>query len=483
MAFFCAYGCYKMTIVYYFGMNRTSLTFMKRWFGQESRLPMVLRGARQVGKTWLVRQLARELDLRLIEVNFERAPSAVTSLFRTKDPVAVLRALELYGQQKVEPSRSLLFLDEIQAMPEILANLRWFAEELPQLPVIAAGSLLDFVLADHAFSMPVGRIAYFHLEPLSFEEFLQAIGEEELLDEITRWTPGAPLPEIAHARLSDSYRDFLIVGGMPRVAQCWVDRRSLLECAELQQSLLGTYRDDFSRYSRRIPVERIGRVMESIPRMLGQTFKYTRVASGDRSAAIRESLELLCRARLATRVQAASGTGLPLGGDIRERVFKVIFLDSGLACAALGLTLQRVSDLASLVLVNEGGMAEQSVGQVLRGALPHFSERTLHFWCSEKKGAGAEVDYLVQHGSRIVPVEVKAGTTGSLKSLHQFMAIRRLPMAVRVNADTPSITGIDVKTTEGAPVQYRLLSIPFYLAGQLPRLLDTMEEGTLRPTA
>jgi len=461
-----------MTMMYSRAMKRNGVGVLKHWIGQAGRLPMVLRGARQVGKTWLVRQLAKELDLRLIEINFERAGTEVTGIFKAKDPFAILRALELMAGHKVDPPRSLLFLDEIQAMPEVLANLRWFAEELPQLPVIAAGSLLDFVLADHAFSMPVGRIAYLHLEPMNFEEFLQAVGEEELLKEVVQWTFGTPLQEVAHARLSECYRDFMIVGGMPKVVQCWIDHRSLLECAELQQSLLGTYRDDFSKYSRRLPVERIGRVMESIPRMLGQTFKYSRVAAGERSTAVRESLELLCRARLATRVQATTGMGIPLGGDIRERVFKVIFLDSGLVCGALGLTLQRVSDLADLVLVNEGGLAEQSVGQVLRAALPHFAERALHFWSSDQKGAVAEVDYLVQHGSRIIPVEVKAGTTGTLKSLHHFMAIRHLDLAVRVNADGPSATNINVKTTEGVPVQYRLLSIPFYLAGQLQRLLD-----------
>jgi uncharacterized protein len=453
-------------------MNRTNLDVLKRWMQEVNRKPLVLRGARQVGKTWLIRELAKQLDLRLVEVNFERAGSEVTGIFRSKDPRAVVRSLELMVGHSIDPSNTLLFLDEIQAMPEVLANLRWFAEELSALPVIAAGSLLDFVLADHAFSMPVGRITYLHLEPMTFEEFLQAAGEEELLKEVSQWTPDLDWPEVAHARLSERYRDFMIVGGMPGVVQRWFAGGSLLECAQLQQSLLGTYRDDFSKYSRRLPVERIGRVMESIPRMLGQTFKYSRVADGERATAIREALELLCRARLATRVQTSTGMGLPLGGDIRERVFKVIFLDSGLVCAALGLTLQRVTDLAGLVLVNEGGLAEQSVGQVLRAALPHFAERTLYFWSSDRKGAASEVDYLIQHGSRIVPVEVKAGTTGTLKALHHFMAMRDLKLAVRVNADRPSLTKVDIKTTEGAPVQYRLMSIPFYLAGQVHRLLD-----------
>lgn len=457
-------------------MKRMALDILKQWVLVKNRQPLVLRGARQVGKTWLIRELARQLDLRLIEINFERSGTEVTGIFRKKDPKRVMRSLELMAGHAIDPRNALLFLDEIQALPEVLANLRWFAEELPELPVIAAGSLLDFVLADHAFSMPVGRIAYLHLEPMSFEEFLAVAGDTELLKELEHWLPGQALPAVAHARLSQRYRDFMIVGGMPKVVQGWFDNGSMLACAELQQSLLGTFRDDFSKYSRRVPVDRIGRVMESIPRMLGQTFKYARVADGERSTAIREALDLLCRARLATRVQASTGMGIPLGGDLRERVFKVIFLDSGLMCAALGLTLQRASDLKDLVLVNEGGLAEQAVGQALRAILPHFSERALYYWSTDRKGAVAEVDYLIQHGPAVVPVEVKAGTTGTLKSLHHFMAARKLSLAVRVNADLPSVTAVAVKTTEGVPARYRLLSIPFYMAGQLYRLLDRTNE-------
>lgn len=459
-------------MMYSGGMDRASLNTLKQWHQGTNRLPMVLRGARQVGKTWLVRELARQANLRLLEVNFERAGTEVRDIFKSKDPMVVVRALELLSGQSVEPSASLLFLDEIQAAPELLANLRWFAEELPSLPVVAAGSLLDFALADHSFSMPVGRISYLHLEPMTFEEFLQAAGEMELLKEICQWTPGSDLPEIAHGRLVTRYRDFMVVGGMPSVVRQWLDNGSLLACAELQQALLGTYREDFSKYSRRVPVERVGRVMDAIPRALGRPFKYTHVADGERTTAIREALELLFLARLATRVQASTGMGIPLGGDIRERVFKVIFLDSGLVCAALGLNLRRAADLTGLTLVNEGGLAEQVAGQALRAALPHFYDRALYFWCSEQKGASAEVDYLIQHGTSVVPLEVKAGTTGALKSLHHFVALRGLPLAVRVNADRPSITEIAVKTTAGVPARYRLLSVPFYLVGQLPRLLD-----------
>jgi len=458
-------------------MKRTVLEALEHWLRGQKRLPLVLRGARQVGKTWLVRDFAKAMGLRLVEVNFERAESETQSLFRQKDPRAITRGLELVTGHAIVPGQSLLFLDEIQAMPEVFANLRWFAEELPDLPVIAAGSLLDFVLADHAFSMPVGRISYLHLEPMTFEEFLDATGQARLLEEIVRWTPTATLHEVAHARLSKSYRDFMVIGGMPRVVQCWIDRGSVRECAELQQSLLGTYRDDFSKYAHRMPVERVGRVMESIPRMLGQPYKYSRIADGERGTAIREALDLLCLARLATRVQACAGTGIPLGAEVRERIFKVVFLDSGLVCAALGLTLQRVAELADLSLVNEGGLAEQSVGQALRASLPEYVDRALFYWSTETRGSAAELDYLVQHGSRVVPVEVKAGTTGTLKSLHHFMSLRGIELAVRVNADLPSVTEVDVKTTVGGAAHYRLLSIPFYLLGQLHRLIDAASFG------
>lgn len=458
-------------------MYRMSLDRLKNWIREANRQPLVLRGARQVGKTWLVREFAKQCNLRLVEINFERAGSDVTGIFRNKDPKTVSRSLELVVGHAIAPEESLLFLDEIQAMPEVLANLRWFAEELPELPIIAAGSLLDFVLAEHAFSMPVGRISYLHVEPMTFEEFLQAAGEDELLTEVRQWLPGQVLADVAHARLSERYRDFLIVGGMPRVVQRWLDDQSLLDCAQLQQSLLGTFRDDFSKYARRMPVARIGRVMDAIPRMLGQTFKYARVADDERSAHVREALELLCRARLATRVQASTGMGIPLGGEIRERLFKVLFLDSGLACAGLGLMLPRAAKLADLILVNEGGLAEQAVGQALRAALPDFAERHLFYWTTEQKGAVAEVDYLLQHGARILPVEVKAGTTGTLKSLHHFMALRGLDLAVRVNAGRPLLADVDVRTTAGEPAQYRLLSLPFYLTGQIYRILESLETG------
>lgn len=456
-------------------MKRLASLKLSEWLRAIDRQPLVLRGARQVGKTWLVRDLAQQHDLDLIEINFERANSEVTGIFRSKDPIHVLRALEILLGHAIDAPKSLLFLDEVQAMPEVFANLRWFSEELPELPVIAAGSLLDFVMANHSFSMPVGRIGYLHLEPMTFEEFAQAAGEDKLVSVVQQWNFGDEMLPVAHERLTALWRDFMIVGGMPAVVHRWFERGSFMACAELHQWLLGTYRDDFSKYSGRMPVERIGRVMESVPRMLGQTFKYTRVANGEHSGAVRTALDLLCRARLTTRVQASTGMGIPLGGDIRERIFKIIFLDSGLVCATLGLSFQHVSRLTNLALINEGGLAEQSVGQALRAGLPHFVERSLFFWTSEKKGAAAEVDYLMQHGANIVPVEVKVGTTGTLKSLHHFMAIRRSKLAARVNADMPSLTDINIKTTQGTPVRYRLMSIPFYLVGQLGRLLDAVQ--------
>ena len=452
-------------------MKRSASYNLQTWLTRPERKPLIIRGARQVGKTWLVRDFARQAGKNLVELNFERNPEFIR-FFDASNPAKVLRGLEAYMGAKIDPEHALVFLDEIQAAPQVLANLRWFAEEMPELPVVAAGSLLDFVLADHSFSMPVGRISYLHLEPMSFEEFLCAIGQEGLREFIGEFYPGGEIPELIHLRLMEFYRDYLVVGGMPAAVSSWQRENSPLTCAEIQQDLLTTLRDDFAKYSGRVPLQRLERVLDAVPRLLGRKFTYSQVDREERSAAIGQALDLLCRARLCHKVRACDGAGIPLGAGVRERFFKVVFLDVGMASALLGLALHALPSLRDLATVNEGALAEQAMGQLLRTAEPRFKEPALFYWARERKGSTAELDYLLQHGSVVVPVEVKAGTTGTLKSLHLFMALRRLPLAVRFNADLPSVTAVDVKTTTEARAQYRLISLPFYLAGQIHQILD-----------
>lgn len=452
-------------------MYRSRMLDLSSWLTAEHRKPMVIRGARQVGKTWMARTLAEAHEMTLIELNFEKQPKLI-NLFSSNDPETILFNLSTSLDITIDPLKSLLLLDEIQAAPEILAKLRWFAEDMPQLPVIATGSLLEFVLEDHTFSMPVGRINYLHLEPMSFEEFLMACGKERLVDYLKSFEMNTQIPATIHDRLAALFNEYIIIGGLPAAIQSWVSSRSLKNVNQIQHELIATYRDDFSKYSKRVPTERLDEVMLSVPKQLATKFVYTQVNPDVSVHYLKKAVSLLNKARISHCVTNSFANGVPLGADSREKYFKEIFIDVGLCSSALGLTLNDIQTTEDLQFVNKGGLAEQVVGQLLRTITPYYIEPSLYCWSREEKGSSAEVDYLIQHNSRIIPVEVKAGKAGTLKSLHILMGLKNFALAVRVNADFPSVTEVKLTNSLGKEVSYTLLSIPFYLTGQISRLLE-----------
>lgn len=452
-------------------MKRYILTYLSQWLSNVGRKPLILRGARQVGKTWLVRHLAEIENKQLIELNFEK-DSRLKSFFQTNDPQQIIQNISHYLGIEIKLEQSLLFLDEIQVVPELLAKLRWFAEDMPQLPVVAAGSLLDFVLEEHSFSMPVGRVSYAHVEPFSFEEFLLAIKKDGLVNFLEQYTMNQVIPDIIHEELMRYLREYTFVGGLPNAVKSWVQTQMLTSVHEVQYELINTYRDDFSKYRKRLPPERLEDVWNAAPKMLGKQWKYSQVNPDVQSTSLKQALHLLTLARLCHKISACSADGLPLAAGIHEKTFKTVFLDVGLVSTALGLSLNKSWNIQTFSLMNEGGLAEQLVGQGLRTTFPFYMEPILFYWSREKKGAIAEVDYLIQHGSQIIPIEVKAGKTGQMRSLHVLMGLRQWPLAVRFNADYPSLTPVAIKTALEVEAKYTLLSLPFYLVGQLPRLLD-----------
>jgi len=445
--------------------------YLKSWLASVHRKPLVIRGARQVGKTWLVRHFAKTVGKQLIELNFEKQPSHA-SLFAPNDPHEILLNLSTIFNQKIDPENCLLFLDEIQTAPQLFSKLRWFAEDLPQLPVVAAGSLLEFVLAEHSFSMPVGRVSYLHLEPLSFEEFLCANDQSALYDYLVDYDISLNLPIAIHEKLTLFFKEYLLIGGLPAAVANWVTEHSLSEVYQIQNDLIATYRADFARYKGRIGTERLDEVMMATPKMLGQKFIFSRVNPALTSSTIKQILNLLEKARICHRVWGCSANGVPLAAEIKEKHFKEIFLDIGLCSAALGLNLNQIKAANDIIMINSGGIAEQVVGQMLRTINPPYIEPALYCWHREEASSNAEIDYIIQHGNKLVPVEVKAGATGSLKSLHMFMGLKNYPLALRINADLPSKTPVEVKDYTGKTVKYCLLSIPFYLVGQAHKLLD-----------
>ncbi len=459
-------------------MKRLAESPLATWAAQPGRKPLVLRGARQTGKTWLIKHLAEQFQGDLAYVNLERDPD-LAPCFAPNDPRAVLALLEIRLRRAIAPGRTLLFLDEIQTAPEILAKLRWFHEELPDLHLIAAGSLLDFALADPACSMPMGRITYGHLEPMSFAEFLLACGEDRLLLAIQACTPTAKLPAILHPKAMELVRTYTLVGGMPAAVKTWLDTRSFAAVSELHRDLLQTLRDDFAKYSTRAPLKvntgRLGKVFAALPRLVGRKFMPSAVDREEKSRELKDAFQLLALARVLTPVLRTRANGIPLGAEVDERHQKVCLLDVGLYATMCGVDALAVSGRQDLTLINEGQLAEQLVGQELRACRPFNQEPALFTWIREARSSNAEVDYVFQAGGRIVPVEVKAGATGALRSLHRMVAEKNLDLGVRVCSEPLQVRDV-VATLPGRPPHpFRLLSLPFYLLGELPRLLSEAE--------
>ena len=453
-------------------MERARSLDLRRWLSSPGRRPLVLRGARQVGKTWLIRELARDSGRELVELNFERDPRAARA-FEGNDPRVIVGELSLLLGREIAVERSLLFLDEIQAAGALLAKLRWFAEELPALPVVAAGSLLEFALSDHALSMPVGRVAFMHLEPMGFDEFLRAHGQARLLDVLRAWSPGTSLSPTAHARATEWFHRHAMVGGMPAAVAADVGGAAPRACRELQRDLVATFRADFAKYAGRMDREVLGHVLDAVARSLGRKFVYARVDEGVKQHQAKRGLELLAAARLCHLIRYTAATGLPLGGEVKDTFRKAILLDVGVFHALAGTPAgERFPSMNTLAPPVRGQIAEQLAGQALRSAGEATGDGPQLFYWQREGGRPGEIDFVVQAGGRIVPIELKAGAAGAMKSLHQFVFDKRLEVALRVDENPPSITTLEVTTTQGDDVRYVLLSVPGYLAWRAIELLE-----------
>lgn len=450
-------------------IKRNAEAHLGHWYSKSHRKPLVLRGARQVGKSTLVRQFAALHGLALDEINLEKQP-ALDRVFKTLDIQKILMELEgLLGRKPGQPN-SLLFLDEVQATPHALAALRYFYEELPELPVIAAGSLLEFALAKHAFSMPVGRVEYYHVGPISFREFT-ACTDPALVPWMEAAVRFEAVPETAHRQLLARLREFFFVGGMPEAVQSFIESGSHTEVREVHRSIAETYQDDFSKYAQQGDLARLQRVYQQIPRNIGRKIKYTNLSREERAREIKACVELLCRAEVCRRVTGSYCSGVPLAAEVDDSVFKLIFMDVGLVNHLCGGRWSDLADADAGRLVNEGPLAEQFVGQHLAYLSP--DRPSLHYWLREGRANNAEVDYVVSQGPEILPIEVKSGAGGSLKSLQQFVVEKGSCLAVRFDTNPASKLDVFAKaSTGGQPkeVSFTLVSLPLYAVEYLSRL-------------
>ncbi|MEN8236416.1 MAG: DUF4143 domain-containing protein [Pseudomonadota bacterium] len=459
-------------------IHRFEVDLLLKWLNKQGRKPLIIRGARQVGKSSIVRRIANLSQRTCFELNFERYPEHA-DFFKSKDPSTILDYLGTYFKQPINPQSSILFLDEIQATPKVIEILRYFYEECPELPVIAAGSLLEFVLVEPEFSVPVGRVEYFHLGPINFEDFLLAQGEEALLQWIRSVSLQDTIPITIHKRCLELVKQFWLIGGMPEVVSHYAEHHDFQEIDNIKQNILQSYQEDFHKYGRIKQIPLLRRVFKTIPNLIGQKIKYVKLDSDSKSVQVKESLDYLNLAKVIHLVYHSHASGIPLRAQINPKIFKAIFLDIGLLCSTLGLSQLSVIHTPNWSWINRGSLAEQFIGQTLFQLNPSYQMPELYYWMREKAQSSAEVDYVWQYENQIIPIEVKAGKTGHLKSLHYFIQEKRWPYGVRFNTDRPSLLIEKAKLPDHEPFSYKLLSLPFYLAGQLNRfIIMTSDKNT-----
>ncbi len=404
---------------YLLKMQRHGLNHLIQWKNRGSRKPLLVRGARQVGKSYLIREFGKDHFANMVEINFEMRPD-LASLFRgSLDPVRLVRDLKIATEQEIQPGQTLLFFDEIQLAPQALTALRYFYEKMPELHVIAAGSLLEFAIEE--VGIPVGRVESFYLYPMNFREFLAARGQRNLTELLTEHRSLAPLSDFAHAQLLALAWEHLAVGGMPEAVRVWVETQDLQQVTHVHATLVENYRQDFPKYARRAQIKYVETVFQAIPRLLGRKCVFSHIDPALKSRDLKAALQLLAKAGVAHIVHHSNANGLPLGAETKSEVFKVIFLDVALAEAMLGLKPGAWILDPKTQLANRGAIVESYVGQELLAASPPNIRAELFYWVREKSTSLAEVDYLWTYEDQIVPIEVKSGSGRRGKSVQLFL--------------------------------------------------------------
>lgn len=400
-------------------MKRLIDWHLKTWKEEKKRKPLLLKGARQIGKTYSVRQLGKSFES-FVEINFELTPEAKTIFDKDLDPKRILWELGLLTNTAITPGKTLLFLDEVQGAPLAILALRYFYELMPELHVIAAGSLVDFAV--EKVGMPVGRINMLYVYPLSFMEFLAATDNAQF---ITAILEQRQLSHILHEKLLDILGHYLAIGGMPEAVRAWVDTHDPRASYEAQKGLAETYRQDFPKYAKRHQLSYLDILFNQIPHFIGNQFKYSEIHGDYQKRELAPCLDLLRRANVIHQITHTSANGLPLGAEANLNWFKIIFLDVGISQNLLGLDLAAWFLNPDKNLINRGAIAEAFVGQELLAYASPKSKNELYFWKREHKSAQAEVDYVYDFQHEILPIEVKSGHGSTLRSMHQFLEERK----------------------------------------------------------
>lgn len=405
------------------------------WKNSTSRKPLLLRGARQVGKSRSVRHLGETFEY-FIEANFERMPELKT-LFEISDVHVIAEKLSAIFRTPVVPGKTLLFFDEIQVCPEAIKKLWFFKEDYPELHVVAAGSLLEFALKNLS-GYGVGRVRSLFMYPMSFDEFLTAQNMGSWVQEKQKASADAPLVEALYKQLQQQFRTFIIVGGMPAAVKKWIESGDYNSCADELEDIQQSYYEDFAKYASDVDPFLLRSTLHAVVMQVGKKFVYSKVGSQFRPEEVKKALSLLADAGIIKIVRHSSGNGVPLGAEVNDKFRKYLYLDSGLLLRILDLELGGADEVRRLILleddadlVNKDGLTEMVAGWELVKYASARTQYDLYYWENLDRGASAEIDYLIAKNLRVLPIEIKSGVSGKMKSLRMFMNKRNLEIGIR----------------------------------------------------
>jgi predicted AAA+ superfamily ATPase len=432
-----------------------------------------------VGKSTAVRHLAERFES-YVEINFEKQASYIP-LFQVKDIDVnkIVSQIAAMAGKRIVPGKTLLFLDEVQACPESIMSLWFFKEDLPELLVVAAGSLLEFALEDLP-SFGVGRIHSMFMFPMTFDEFLIANSEQLLMEARNSASSSQPLSQPLYEKLVGLTRTFMLVGGMPEAVAKWVETHDYLACQEIQDDIVVTYEDDFPKYRKKIDPMLLRNTMRSVAVQATDKFVFSAVEGNYKAAEVKKALDMLAKAGIVVPVTHSDGNGLPLGSEADKTYQKMLLLDTGLMLRLLNMTTGDISELTEQILtsditdlVNKGPMAEMLAGlELLHYRTPNIRHE-IYYWQRQAKNSQAEVDYLSSYRQTVLPIEVKAEKQGGMKSLWIFMREKKLTNAIRCSLE--NFGAFDYQDPEVRGAVRHVQICPLYAISQMESMLKAFK--------
>jgi predicted AAA+ superfamily ATPase len=414
-------------------LERKVDTELENWKKLSIRKPLVLRGARQVGKSSAIRNFATKFKY-YIEINFDENPSYNTIFENDLDPISICEKLSVITNTPIVVGETLLFFDEIQSCIPAISSLRYFYEKMPNLHLISAGSLLEFALSEIP-SFGVGRVRFLFMYPLSFEEFLLANNENSLIEVLNNAITQKAIPDIFHQKLKTYLKKFLIIGGMPEAVKSYILNGDILETQRILDDLILSIQADFAKYKNRVSSSRIREVFNAVVHQVGTKFSYSYPNATLNNLQIKEALTLLEMAGLIYFVTHSACNGIPIGAENNPKKRKILFFDTGIFQRILGLNIAPLLIEDDINIINKGNIAELFVGIELIKNTSFYEKTQLNFWQRESKNSQAEVDYVIQKQDKLIPIEVKAGTKGAMQSMYLFLEEKKAAFGMRLSLE------------------------------------------------